>query len=335
MEQSRIQSAIFIGLFGVVVFFNILVFRPYFEILLIAIILAVLFKPVNQKIYKQIGNQGIAAFITTVIVFVLVLLPLVFYAQRIFIEAHAFYISLSNDSSNTFISTVVDKIKGLNNPTLTLDINQYLKNLSNSLLQNVGSIFSSVVKLIFTFIMILFSLYFFLKDGDRLRNFVIRLSPFPKEADTKVFEKMEATINSVIRGQMLVAILHGIIAIIGFSIFGVPNPILWGSTVVIAALVPPIGVSLVVVPVIAYLYFSGQIGATVGLSIWEAIAMGILDNFIGPMIINRNLKIHPFVILLSIIGAISVFGPIGFVLGPLILTLLVALFEVRYVLIKK
>jgi predicted PurR-regulated permease PerM len=262
-------------------------------------------------------------------------LPLVFYAQRIFIEAHAFYISLSNDSSNTFISTVVDKIKGLNNPTLTLDINQYLKNLSNSLLQNVGSIFSSVVKLIFTFIMILFSLYFFLKDGDRLRNFVIRLSPFPKEADTKVFEKMEATINSVIRGQMLVAILHGIIAIIGFSIFGVPNPILWGSTVVIAALVPPIGVSLVVVPVIAYLYFSGQIGATVGLSIWEAIAMGILDNFIGPMIINRNLKIHPFVILLSIIGAISVFGPIGFVLGPLILTLLVALFEVRYVLIKK
>ncbi|MDB4939835.1 MAG: hypothetical protein JWO40_260 [Candidatus Doudnabacteria bacterium] len=335
MEQSRVQSAFFIAVFGIVLVLNAFVFRPYFSVIIISLVLAVLFKPVYQRILKRLGNETIAALITTAIVFIIVLLPLTLYIQRVFIEVHGFYNNLSNDSSNTFVNTVLDKIKGLNNSGTSFDINQYLKGLSNSLLNNVGAIFSSILNLIFTFILVLFSLFFFLKDGEKLKKAVYALSPLPKEADEKVLVKMEAAVNSVIRGQMLVAIMQAVVAIVGFSIFGVPNPILWGSTVVIAAFVPTVGTALVNIPVILFLYFSGHTLAAIGLAIWETTAVIIIDNFIGPMIINRNLQIHPFIILLSVIGGISVFGPIGFILGPLILTLLIALFEVRYILIEK
>lgn len=335
MENSRVQSAFYVSLFGAVLLLNILIFKRFFTVLLIALTLAVLFHPVYKKILEYLKSEMLSAILTTIVVFLIVMLPLSVYAQKIIMEARHIYISTASGDGNSFVNVVSSKINGLNNPALSSNINQYLKNVADSLVNNIGSIFSSLAHLIFTFILVLFSLFFFLKNGTRIRDIVYEISPLPREADEKVLNKMSAAINSTLRGQMLVAIMQGIVGIIGFSIFGVPNPILWGSTILIAAFVPTVGTALVNVPVILYLYFSGQTFAALGLLIWELTAVTIIDNFIGPMVINQSLKLHPFIILLSIIGAIAAYGPIGFILGPLIVTMLMALFEIRYLLIKK
>jgi predicted PurR-regulated permease PerM len=334
MEQSRIQSAFFIALFGLILILNVLIFKTYFGVLFLSLTLAVLFKPVYQKILKYLGREGFAAFVTTLIVFLVVVLPVTFLAQRIFFEARNFYGTLTATNS-TFLSDVADKIKGLNNSSFSLDLNQYLRNGANSILQNVGSIFSSVVKLILTFTLMLLSLFFFFRDGEKLLEGVYALSPLPKDADDKVLRKMETAINSVIRGQMVVAVVQGLVAILGFTIFGVPNPVLLGCAVIIASFIPTIGTSLITFPSIAFLYFTGHTYAALGLFIWALSVVGLVDNVLAPIVINRNLKMHPFIILLAVLGGISAFGPIGFLLGPLVVTMLLALFEVRYILIKK
>ncbi len=336
MEQSRIQGSFFIGLFGIVLILNFFVFKAYFTILLIALTLAVIFRPVHKKIVKWLKHDTIAAFVTALLVFIIVLVPIIFFGQKIIFESRDLYNSLSTNTGSPFMNSVVGKLRGFSDSAgLNLDFNQYLKDSASSLFTNLGAVFSSVVRILFSFMLMLFSLFFFLRDGQRLKRSFHALSPFSEEVDQSLLDKMEAAINSVIRGQMVVAITQGLVAIVGMSIFGVPNPVLWGAVTVIAAFIPTVGVTVVMVPAVAYLYFNGHISAAIGLGIWAIIAVSLIDNMLAPILINRGLKIHPFIVLLSVIGGLSAFGMIGFVLGPLILALLVALFEARSVLIKK
>ncbi len=334
MDHARIQTAFFLGLFTIVLVLNFLIFKPYFAALFIALTLAVIFFPVYEKILSYVKSERAASLLTTLLVFLIVLLPIVFFSQKLFVESKDLYTSLSNGQGNSFLDTLVSRIRGLN-PNIVADLNEYARNAASSIFQNFGAIFSSVARIIFTFILMLTSLYFFLKDGKTLRTNLYALSPLPRDVDESIVQKMGSAINSIIRGQLVVAILQGLIAMAGLAMFGVPNPVLWGSLVIVAALIPTAGTALVMIPAIAYLYFNGQTFSAIGLAIWSVTAIGLLDNFLGPILINRGLKIHPFVVLLSVIGGISAFGMVGFILGPLILTLLIALFQARGVLIKK
>ena len=114
----------------------------------------------------------------------------------------------------------------------------------------------------------------------------------------------------------------------GFSIFGVPNPILWGSVAAVAALIPGVGTALVLIPSILYLFFIGETVSASGLLVWGIVAVGLVDNILGPKLVGRGIKLHPFLTLLSILGGISFFGPLGFLFGPLTLSLLFAFLEI-------
>jgi predicted PurR-regulated permease PerM len=111
-------------------------------------------------------------------------------------------------------------------------------------------------------------------------------------------------------------------------IFGIPNPALWGSFAVVSAFIPGLGTSLVVVPGILYLFFTGAHLHALGLLIWGVLAVGLIDNYLGPILINRGVNVHPFLIFLSIMGGLVFFGPIGFIAGPLMVALLFALLEI-------
>jgi predicted PurR-regulated permease PerM len=146
--------------------------------------------------------------------------------------------------------------------------------------------------------------------------------------DSHIFIKLEQAVKSIFVGSMSVAILQGISIGLSFNIFGVPNPALWGSIAAIAALIPGIGTSLVLVPGILYLFITGNTGPAIGQAIWGITAIIVIDNMLGSYLVNRGIKIHQFVILLSVLGGIVFFGPIGFVLGPLVLAFLFSLLEI-------
>ena len=181
----------------------------------------------------------------------------------------------------------------------------------------------------------LIALYYLFKDGHKLKTAVVALSPLQDIHDETIFDKLVLAINSVIKGSLAVAFIQGILTAVGLAIFGVPNAVLWSSVAAITALIPGIGTALVLLPAILYLYFSGQTLFAVGLLLWGMTAVGLVDNFLGPKLVERGMRLHPFLILLSILGGISFFGPLGFLLGPLVLSLLFALLEIYFAIRKE
>lgn len=290
--------------------------------LILAGVFAIIFYPLYRKIKSFFGNASVASLVTTFLVLVFILLPLTLIGMQIFQEAK--HISSSVVSGSGFWQNIFDYIP-----------KQYLDKGLNWIVGNLGNFFSSVATLAADFFIFLIALYYMFKDGESFKNFILSSSALPDE-DTKIItERVTSSINSTIKGSLLVALIQGTLAAFGFVIFGLPNPILWGSVTAISALVPAVGTALVMIPAVLYLAYFGSFYQALGLLIWAALAVGLIDNFLGPKLIGRGIKIHSFLVLLSVVGGLSFFGPTGFIIGPLILSLLYALFEIYNSLGKK
>ncbi len=307
------------------------IFKPFLYALISAIVFATVFDPIHKgtlTITRE--KKGLAALIATISVLITIIVPLAFLGMQILQEATGLYSFLTQNGSAT------DLKKFLPAPIeFSLDVNQYLKQGLSWLLQHLGPLFANVAKAMVGVFIFLVALYYLFKDGHKLKAAVIALSPLQDIHNKTIFNKLALTINSVIKGNLAVAFIQGILTAVGFALFGVPNAALWGSVAAIAALIPGIGTALVLLPAILYLYFSGETLFAVGLFIWGMTAVGLVDNFLGPKLIGQGTRLHPFLILLSILGGIGFFGPLGFLLGPLVLSLLFALLEIYFAISKE
>ncbi|MSR73054.1 AI-2E family transporter [Candidatus Parcubacteria bacterium] len=330
-------SALLTGIF-VLTFF---IFKPFFYALILAIVFATVFKPLHTRILAMTRDRkGLAALLTTISVLIVVIVPLSFLGIQIFQEATGLYSSLTLNGGATHLSRGLgDAVNNLTRfspvPIDSIDINEYLKQGLSWLLQHLGPLFANVAKAMVGVFIFLVALYYLFKDGYKLKRDVVALSPLQDIHDETIFNKLTMAINSVIKGSLAVALVQGILTAIGFAIFGVPNATLWGSVATITALIPGIGTALILLPAILYLYFSGEMISAVGLLIWGVVAVGLVDNFLGPKLVERGMRLHPFLILLSILGGISFFGPLGFLLGPLVLSLLFTLLDIYFAIHKE
>lgn len=326
------------------------IFRPFLYALILSIVFATVFGPFHKKALAITREKrSLAALLTTASVFIIVIAPITFLGIQIFQEATQLYSSLvSNGGATNLSRSIEDAINNLKRffpvpKALTkempiefsVDFNQYLKQGLNWLLQHIGPLFSNIAKIIVSVFVFLIALYYLFKDGHKLKKAVIALSPLQDIHDETIFNKLELAINSVVKGNLVIAIVQGILTAVGFAIFEVPNAILWGSVTAIAALIPGIGTALVILPAILYLFFSGKTFFAVGLLLWGLTAVGLVDNFLGPKLVGRGMQLHPLIILLSVLGGIGFFGPIGFLLGPFVLSLLFALLEVYFAINKE
>lgn len=315
---------------GILSFF---IFQPFLYALILAVIFATVFSPVHKRILSLAQDRrGLVAFISTAFVLLIILVPVTFLSIQILKEATQLYTSLIDNGGATGISSVVEgTMRGLGiplSPTTSFDFGQYMKQGLSWLIQNLGTVFSNVAKITVDIFVIFIALYYLFKDGDKLKKSAIELSPLKDIYDEKIFHKLEVAINSVVRGSIAVGLVQGALTAIGFTIFGVPSPVLWGSVAAVAALIPGFGTSLVLVPAILFLFFTGETVSAIGLLAWGFVAVGLVDNVLGPKLVGRGVKLPHFLILLSILGGISFFGPLGFLFGPLVLSLLFVFLEI-------
>ncbi len=137
----------------------------------------------------------------------------------------------------------------------------------------------------------------------------------PDKHVNEIFEKLQSTATSVVRGSLFAAVCYGILVGLGFAVFGLPNPVLWGAVSMVAALIPVFGIFLVAIPAIATLLFSGNVIAAIGFAVWIFLMAVFMENFLRPRLIGRNAKVHPFLLLFSVLGGLVVFGATGILLG--------------------
>lgn len=315
-----------------IVFF---IFRPFLYALIIAMVFTVVFQPVHKRVLRITRErEGVAALITAVIIVIIILVPVILLGMQIFNEAQLLYVSTTEGGGKDNLFNTVRKLVVYIQRFLPAQIkfsanfDQYLKQGIDWLVQHLGDIFSNFAKILLNLFIFLTALYYLLKDGERLKKTIVGLSPLADTDDAKIFNTIESAINSVIKGNLTVAVIQGALTAAGFAVFGVPNAVLWGSVTAIAALIPGVGTSLVLIPAILFLFLSGKLLSGFGLLAWGAGAVGLVDNFLGPKLVGRGMQMHPFIILLSVLGGIGYFGPIGFLLGPLTMSLLFAFFEI-------
>jgi predicted PurR-regulated permease PerM len=342
MNRKNSELYFLLLLLAGVLVITFFIFKPFLYVLILALVFSTVFAPIHKKLLDQTAqNKGLSALLSTLLVIIIFVVPLYFIATQIFRESANLYSSLSVNGGVTNLSnTIGQAIHGLNKYSpipadFSFNLDLYIKQGLQWLMQNIGSIFSNAVRIIAGIILFIFSLYFLFKDGQKIKDGIIIFSPLKEEYDERIFSKLTLAINSVIRGSLIVAIIQGILTAVGFTIFSVPNPALWGSVTVIAALIPGIGTTMVIVPAILFLFFTGHILPAVGLLAWGVLAVGLIDNFLGPKLVEKGVHLHPFLILLSVLGGISFFGPMGFLLGPLVLSLLSALLDVYFTLQKE
>ena len=335
MESARLQPyfllVLLVGAFALVFF----ILQSFLVPLIFAAIFAVIFQPLYLRLVGWVrGRQSIAAALATFLAVLCILLPLSLLGVQIAREASGLYKSLADGSGRIYVNQVVysgaQLIDSLVPGTVSVSsnissgIDDYAKQFLQWLISHTGSVFSSLSKLLLDLFVFILALYYLFRDGARLKATLIELSPFSDTDDERVFERLGKTISSVIKGNLTIAFIQGILCALGFTIFGVPNSILWGTVAMIGSLIPGVGTSLVLLPAIAFLYITGHAGASLGLFIWGAFAVGLIDNILGPKLVGSGSGLHPLLVLLSVLGGIGFFGPIGIFLGPISLALLFA-----------
>jgi len=333
MNFSKMQTYFFFTLLIGALVLAFFLFLPYLSALLFATGLAIVFYPVYAKMLKLLqGKSSVAALATILIILLTLLIPLSLFGFQIFKEAHDLYARIAAEQINldaleALYAPIENRIQEFV-PGFEFNLVDYAQQTISWMAQNFAGVFSGIVRFAFTLSLGLLALYYLLKDGEKVKHKIIELSPLEEKHTKEIFSKLQATVRSVVRGSLTIAFVQGVLTGIGFALFGISNPTLWGGFAFIAALVPSLGTSLIIAPGVLFLVVTGHGLQAAGLAVWGVTAVGLIDNLLGPRLIQRGLPIHPLLILLSVLGGLNFFGLVGFLLGPLILSLLFTLLKV-------
>ncbi len=333
MSVTRIvEYAFFFSLLIAAGYFAWLLLSPFLPALALAAVVATICYPMYTRIKHYMPRQsaGMAAALSTILVLVIIVIPVFFVTTVIVSEVVSFYRVIGADDSSTLVTYITEIEERIQYyaPGVDISIIEQLRQGTQWFASNLGAIFAGTASTIFLLVISIIGMFYSFRDGQRFTRWLIRVSPLPDTEDEVILARLALAVRSVVVGVVLVSIIQGIVAAVGFSLFGIERAVLWASIAAIAALLPGIGTSVIMIPAIAYLFVTGDIGNAIGLLIWAAIAVIAIDNFIGPYLMSRGNKLHPFIILLSVLGGISMFGPIGFVIGPVIISLFMVLLEI-------
>ncbi len=318
---------------------SFLILRPFLVMLILAAVFAVVLQPVHRRILRLMrGLPSLAALATILVAVICILVPLTLIAQQIVHEAQQLYLSLSVGQEQLSLGGVFGDVETtlakyapglrISEAELKGSIDEYSREALAWLLGSLGGAFGGASRLLLSFFVFVIALYYLLRDGARLRKWVIEVSPLSEADDEVVSVQLESAINSVIRGSLTIALLQGTLSAIGFTLFGLPNSVLWGVVAALASLIPGVGTSLVLVPAVGYLFLVGTMVQAIGLAVWAVLAVGMIDNFLGPRLMGKGMQLHPLLVLLSVFGGLAFFGAAGLFIGPLSISLLFALLSI-------
>ena len=330
MISSRIvEYVFFFGFMAVVGYLVWLMFAPFISALALAAIIVTICYPMYERVLARLPKyETIAALLTTFLVLLIVILPVTWITSLLIGEAISVYRVLESEEVSVLasldsIASAVERYL----PGAELELTVYFQQGAEWFASRLGVFFAGTASTIFSiFIAIIGSFYFF-RDGREFTRLLIRISPLPDDEDSLILERTAVAVRSVATGTVLVALIQGVLTAIGLTVVGFDRAILFGVIAAFGALIPGVGTAIVFIPAVLYLIFSGSYVAALILAIWGMLAVGLIDNLLGPYLISRGNTIHPFLILLSVLGGVGFFGPIGFIVGPVIVSLFIVLLE--------
>ncbi len=327
--------AILVGISGLVFF----LIKPFVIPFMMAVILASLFGPVYRWLLRLTkGSRIISSSLTCLLIALIILIPLMMVSVLVVNEAQNTLAYFSKDTSpgKTLVESIKNTLSLL--PIINhLAIDKFVTedsvvNIAKNISQNAIIIFQGAYQglahVMFVIFTMFFSLFYLFMEGDELIKRIITLTPLRDNYEKMLVDKFNAISKATLKGTSLIAILQGVLGGVLFWATGVASPVFFGILMMITSIIPSVGSALIWLPVGLGMIMLGKINMGIIILLAGVLVIGSVDNFIKPKLVGKGTQIHPLLVLFSTLGGISLFGIVGFIVGPIIISLFIALWEI-------
>ncbi len=340
-DPNRFRGTFLLILVGAI---SILFFRmihPFLTALLLGAIFSGLFQPAYRRILGRTGGRaGLASGLTLLLFTVVLLAPL-----AAFLGVVAQQTVNDGESLGPWVARMEVQLHepgGFDRMIESLPFNETLRPYQSELTQRVGTVAASIgafvvsrlaaltrgtVMFIFLLFVMLYSMFFFLKDGERLLQKILYYLPLSTHDERRMLDKFVSVSRAMLKGTFLIGIVQGALAGAAFWLAGIPSAAFWSTIMAVLSIIPGIGAALVWLPAGIYLMSVGQTGAGIGVLVWCAVVVSTVDNLLRPWLVGRDTQMPDLMILLGTLGGLVMFGAAGVIVGPIVAALFLTVWE--------
>jgi predicted PurR-regulated permease PerM len=326
-----------------VVIFISAVFLSMIRSFLMAIFMAGIFSALAQPIYLCFvrwyrGRRHLASLTTLLLIILLVILPLgglmgIITAQAIKVgQSVTPWVQRQISEPGAFNELLediplYDRIIPYKE-TILRKVGEMVGGVSSFLINSLSSATVGTVNLLFMIFVMLYTMFFFLIDGEKLLTKILYYLPLQDHDERRILEKFTSVTRATIKGTAVIGILQGGLAGCAFWVVGIPSSVFWGAIMAVLSIIPGIGTALVWGPAAVILAASGSIAKGAGLAIFCAIVVGSVDNLLRPILVGRDTQMHELMIFFGTLGGIVMFGIMGIIIGPIVAALFVTIWDI-------
>lgn len=342
LQSTTLQSRALLAAVLLVTVLFLVVLWPLSGAISWAVFMAIVFSSLQDRSVEVCrGRRGWAAFGTLAVIVVSVILPTALLAISVTHEAAAFYarIRAGDVQAGTWFQSALDGMpgwvrEGLHRigiedlPALQQKAVTALGRSSEALTARAFSIGQNTLDFAVNFFVMLYLLFFLLRDGRQLAEKTAEALPLESGHTRRLLDQFAVVVRATVKGNVVIALAQGALGGIAFWFLGIKGALLWASAMAILSLLPAVGAALVWAPVAIYLLSTGSIWQGVALIVWGALVIGLVDNVLRPVLVGKETSLPDYLVLIATLGGLSVFGPNGFVLGPVIAALFLVSWEI-------
>jgi predicted PurR-regulated permease PerM len=336
MSFGRIRTLFFFGLIGLLGLVVLYLIRPFAYPIFWAAVVAILFHPVYTWINRHIKIASMSSVITAILVIVVLLLPLTLITILLIQESAQLYQQIISGNYFSTVESVATQLEqtslGPIIETAKTEWTTYAatgaKALSAFVLTNVKAITQNSIRFVFLTFIMLYTLYYFLKDGKRILSRIMHLSPLGDTYEAMLYERFTSTARATLKSTLIIGGIQGVVGGILFWLTGVEGVLVWAVIMTVLSIIPAIGSFLVWLPVGVIMLVSGQLWQGITIILVGAIIISNIDNILRPPLIGKDIQMHPLFVLFSTLGGIIIFGVSGFIIGPILMSLFLAVISI-------
>ncbi len=341
LQAKPVGLKYFLVVFLISIFFFGRVLWPFWSVLVLSFLLTNLFRPIYIFLNRKLP-ETLSSVLTCLLIIAIVFIPLVFFVLSLTDEALNLY-NWGRDSrvglrlqvfiqESPMILQFQEQLKEVGfefNPSQISEWFSYLAKKGGLFLYNQASGWAAnVLQFLFLFFIMILVIFFLLIDQPKLIDYMIKLSPLPEDENHILIEKFQEIANAILKGNGICGLIQGILGGSVFSILGLNSPLLWGSIMTVLAFLPIFGVGLVMIPTAIILVINDRTGAGIFLFTFYIILSFSMEYLVKPKMVGTQVEMHTLLVFLAIIGGLSVYGVLGIIYGPLIITAFLTLSEI-------